>query len=131
MCVWLLIVCCRLFCFQSTDSFGFHIFALALVFSYDFHAGAETMFSRHFNDPAADSYFTKRKWGELVFPSFLLHAEIDPASALCTFARFEFVYSCAYVVIALSVYRCVFFHVCDVCGCACSRHLIWEGEGGG
>lgn len=37
----------------------------ALVFSYDFHAGAETMYSRHFNDPAADSYFTKRKWGEL------------------------------------------------------------------
>lgn len=109
MCVWLLIVCCRLFCFQSTDSFVFHIFALALVFSYDFHAGAETMFSRHFNDPAADSYFTKRKWGELVFPSFLLHAEKDPASALCTFARFEFVYSCAYVVIALSVYGCVFF----------------------
>lgn len=42
------------------------LFALALVFSYDFHAGAETMFSRHFNDPAADSYFTKRKWGELL-----------------------------------------------------------------
>lgn len=40
----------------------------ALVFSYDFHAGAETMYSRHFNDPTADSYFTKRKWGE-----FLLH----------------------------------------------------------
>jgi hypothetical protein len=36
----------------------------ALVFSYDFHAGAETMFSRHFNDPTADSYFTKRKWGK-------------------------------------------------------------------
>lgn len=44
-------------------------FCSALVFSYDFHAGAETMYSRHFNDPAADSYFTKRKWGELLFSS--------------------------------------------------------------
>ncbi|MEQ2187564.1 hypothetical protein GOODEAATRI_005949 [Goodea atripinnis] len=41
----------------TTKAFGDH----SLVFSYDFHAGAETMFSRHFNDPAADSYFTKRK----------------------------------------------------------------------
>jgi len=56
------------------------LFFLALVFSYDFHAGAETMFSRHFNDPAADSYFTKRKWGELVFPPFHLQNEKEPAS---------------------------------------------------
>ena len=58
-------------------------FALALVFSYDFHAGAETMFSRHFNDPAADSYFTKRKWGEFVLPTFFPHpAEINSSSPL-------------------------------------------------
>ncbi|KAI5627450.1 PAB-dependent poly(A)-specific ribonuclease subunit PAN3 [Silurus asotus] len=43
----------------TTKAFGDH----SLVFSYDFHAGAETMYSRHFNDPTADSYFTKRKWG--------------------------------------------------------------------
>ena len=36
----------------------------ALVFAYDFHAGGETMMSRHFNDPNADAYFTKRKWGK-------------------------------------------------------------------
>ncbi|XP_037312219.2 PAN2-PAN3 deadenylation complex subunit PAN3 isoform X3 [Pungitius pungitius] len=47
----------------TTKAFGDH----SLVFSYDFHAGAETMFGRHFNDPAADSFFTKRKWGELVY----------------------------------------------------------------
>ncbi|XP_040023471.2 PAN2-PAN3 deadenylation complex subunit PAN3 isoform X2 [Gasterosteus aculeatus] len=47
----------------TTKAFGDH----SLVFSYDFHAGAETMFGRHFSDPAADSYFTKRKWGELVY----------------------------------------------------------------
>ncbi|KAM9189980.1 PAN2-PAN3 deadenylation complex subunit PAN3 isoform 3-T3 [Dugong dugon] len=34
----------------------------SLVFAYDFHAGGETMMSRHFNDPNADAYFTKRKW---------------------------------------------------------------------
>ncbi|KAF3836509.1 hypothetical protein F7725_029067 [Dissostichus mawsoni] len=39
----------------TTKAFGDHLF------SYDFHAGAETMFGRHFNDPAADSFFTKRK----------------------------------------------------------------------
>ncbi|OBS75389.1 hypothetical protein A6R68_14096 [Neotoma lepida] len=36
----------------------------SLVFAYDFHAGGETMMSRHFNDPNADAYFTKRKWAE-------------------------------------------------------------------
>lgn len=41
-----------------------YLLSTALVFAYDFHAGAETMFSRHFNDPSADSYFTKRKWGK-------------------------------------------------------------------
>lgn len=49
-------------------TFVFFFFSPALVFSYDFHSGAETMFSRHFNDPAADSYFTKRKWGEFFLP---------------------------------------------------------------
>lgn len=34
------------------------------MFAYDFHAGGETMMSRHFNDPNADAYFTKRKWGK-------------------------------------------------------------------
>lgn len=38
------------------------------------------MFSRHFNDPAADSYFTKRKWGELFLALLLLFvcARIQP-----------------------------------------------------
>ncbi|XP_045149951.1 PAN2-PAN3 deadenylation complex subunit PAN3 isoform X2 [Echinops telfairi] len=36
----------------------------SLVFAYDFHAGGETMMSRHFNDPNPDAYFTKRKWGQ-------------------------------------------------------------------
>lgn len=40
------------------------VFLQALVFAYDFHAGGETMMSRHFNDPNADGYFTKRKWGK-------------------------------------------------------------------
>ena len=97
-----------------TFSFS-HLFALALVFSYDFHAGAETMFSRHFNDPAADSYFTKRKWGEFVLPPFLLHpAENkliitpDPPPLLATF------WVCFYLfvneVIHLDLYRCFFLH---------------------
>lgn len=34
------------------------------MFAYDFHAGGETMMSRHFNEPSADVYFTKRKWGK-------------------------------------------------------------------
>lgn len=34
------------------------------MFAYDFHAGGETLMSRHFNDPNADAYFTKRKWGK-------------------------------------------------------------------
>ncbi|XP_040439338.1 PAN2-PAN3 deadenylation complex subunit PAN3 isoform X2 [Falco naumanni] len=44
----------------TTKAFGEH----SLVFAYDFHAGGETMMSRHFNDPSADAYFTKRKWGK-------------------------------------------------------------------
>ncbi|KTG35665.1 hypothetical protein cypCar_00000071 [Cyprinus carpio] len=54
----------------------------ALVFSYDFHAGAETMFSRHFNDPAADSYFTKRKWGQHELPPPRQHAGLLPESLI-------------------------------------------------
>ncbi|KAG7225041.1 hypothetical protein INR49_014496 [Caranx melampygus] len=54
----------------------------ALVFSYDFHAGAETMFSRHFNDPAADSYFTKRKWGQHEPPPPRQHAGLLPESLI-------------------------------------------------
>lgn len=62
----------------------------ALVFSYDFHAGAETMYSRHFNDPAADSYFTKRKWGECSsLPSSLTskhtQRQADLAPRFCTY----------------------------------------------
>lgn len=69
-----------------------YCFCSALVFSYDFHAGAETMYSRHFNDPAADSYFTKRKWGELLFSSFSLLRGNRPCTAsirLQTFAHFH------------------------------------------
>lgn len=63
----------------------------ALVFSYDFHAGAETMYSRHFNDPAADSYFTKRKWGELPFSTHLLFCGDGPCTPSLT--RQTFAYS--------------------------------------
>uniref|UniRef100_A0A6Q2YWF7 PAN2-PAN3 deadenylation complex subunit PAN3 n=1 Tax=Esox lucius TaxID=8010 RepID=A0A6Q2YWF7_ESOLU len=54
----------------------------ALVFSYDFHAGAETMFSRHFNDPTTDSYFTKRKWGQHEPPPPRQHAGLLPESLI-------------------------------------------------
>uniref|UniRef100_A0A8C2DRK1 Poly(A) specific ribonuclease subunit PAN3 n=1 Tax=Cyprinus carpio TaxID=7962 RepID=A0A8C2DRK1_CYPCA len=62
----------------TTKAFGDH----SLVFSYDFHAGAETMFSRHFNDPAADSYFTKRKWGQHEIPPPRQHAGLLPESLI-------------------------------------------------
>lgn len=75
-----------------------YCFCSALVFSYDFHAGAETMYSRHFNDPAADSYFTKRKWGELSFSSPPLFRGSRPCTTslhtfTCFFASCEH-YSC-------------------------------------
>lgn len=73
----------------SLDEFWF---CSALVFSYDFHAGAETMYSRHFNDPAADSYFTKRKWGELSFPPLPLlggNRRCTTSIRLQTFAHFH------------------------------------------
>lgn len=53
------------------------------------------MFSRHFNDPAADSYFTKRKWGGFVFSLFfgptvfgpLLHFDYQCSiSSICVFS---------------------------------------------
>ncbi|KAM9333220.1 PAN2-PAN3 deadenylation complex subunit PAN3 isoform 3-T3 [Pholidichthys leucotaenia] len=62
----------------TTKAFGDH----SLVFAYDFHAGAETMFSRHFNDPAADSYFTKRKWGPHEPPPPRQHAGLLPESLI-------------------------------------------------
>uniref|UniRef100_A0A4W5JPY3 PAN2-PAN3 deadenylation complex subunit PAN3 n=1 Tax=Hucho hucho TaxID=62062 RepID=A0A4W5JPY3_9TELE len=62
----------------TTKAFGDH----SLVFSYDFHAGAETMFNRHFNDPAADSYFTKRKWGQHEPPPPRQHAGLLPESLI-------------------------------------------------
>eukprot|EP00066_Takifugu_rubripes_P016918 XP_011606184.1 PREDICTED: PAB-dependent poly(A)-specific ribonuclease subunit PAN3 isoform X1 [Takifugu rubripes] len=62
----------------TTKAFGDH----SLVFSYDFHAGAETMYSRHFNDPAADSYFTKRKWGQHEPPPPRQHAGLLPESLI-------------------------------------------------
>uniref|UniRef100_A0A673YBI2 PAN2-PAN3 deadenylation complex subunit PAN3 n=1 Tax=Salmo trutta TaxID=8032 RepID=A0A673YBI2_SALTR len=62
----------------TTKAFGDH----SLVFSYDFHAGAETMFSRHFNDPTADSYFTKRKWGQHEPPPPRQHAGLLPESLI-------------------------------------------------
>ncbi|XP_066502506.1 PAN2-PAN3 deadenylation complex subunit PAN3 [Hoplias malabaricus] len=62
----------------TTKAFGDH----SLVFSYDFHAGAETMYSRHFNDPTADSYFTKRKWGQHEPPPPRQHAGLLPESLI-------------------------------------------------
>ncbi|XP_063062438.1 PAN2-PAN3 deadenylation complex subunit PAN3 isoform X2 [Engraulis encrasicolus] len=62
----------------TTKAFGDH----SLVFSYDFHAGAETMFSRHFNDPTADSFFTKRKWGQHEPPPPRQHAGLLPESLI-------------------------------------------------
>ncbi|XP_066555063.1 PAN2-PAN3 deadenylation complex subunit PAN3 isoform X1 [Amia ocellicauda] len=63
----------------TTKAFGDH----SLVFAYDFHAGAETMFSRHFNDPSADSYFTKRKWaGQHDGPLPRQHAGLLPESLI-------------------------------------------------
>ncbi|CAH2225153.1 PAN2-PAN3 deadenylation complex subunit PAN3 isoform X5 [Pelobates cultripes] len=41
----------------TTKAFGEH----SLVFAYDFHAASETLMSRHYNDPSADGYFTKRQ----------------------------------------------------------------------
>nr|XP_036859838.1 PAN2-PAN3 deadenylation complex subunit PAN3 isoform X5 [Manis javanica] len=54
----------------------------SLVFAYDFHAGGETMMSRHFNDPNADAYFTKRKWGHLDGPLPRQHAGLLPESLI-------------------------------------------------
>ncbi|XP_049503321.1 PAN2-PAN3 deadenylation complex subunit PAN3 isoform X4 [Panthera uncia] len=54
----------------------------ALVFAYDFHAGGETMMSRHFNDPNADAYFTKRKWGQHDGPLPRQHAGLLPESLI-------------------------------------------------
>uniref|UniRef100_A0AAR2KA45 PAN2-PAN3 deadenylation complex subunit PAN3 n=1 Tax=Pygocentrus nattereri TaxID=42514 RepID=A0AAR2KA45_PYGNA len=62
----------------TTKAFGDH----SLVFSYDFHAGAETMYCRHFNDPTADSYFTKRKWGQHEPPPPRQHAGLLPESLI-------------------------------------------------
>ncbi|XP_068199664.1 PAN2-PAN3 deadenylation complex subunit PAN3 isoform X2 [Antennarius striatus] len=62
----------------TTKTFGDN----SLMFCYDFHAGAETMFSRHFNDPAADSYFTKRKWGQHEQPPPRQHAGLLPESLI-------------------------------------------------
>ncbi|XP_036021422.1 PAN2-PAN3 deadenylation complex subunit Pan3 isoform X7 [Mus musculus] len=54
----------------------------ALVFAYDFHAGGETMMSRHFNDPNSDAYFTKRKWGQHDGPLPRQHAGLLPESLI-------------------------------------------------
>ncbi|KAM9319846.1 PAN2-PAN3 deadenylation complex subunit PAN3 [Gastrophryne carolinensis] len=62
----------------TTKAFGEH----SLVFAYDFHAGAETMMSRHFNDPSADAYFTKRKWGQHDGPLPRQHAGLLPESLI-------------------------------------------------
>uniref|UniRef100_A0A4W4FZE5 C3H1-type domain-containing protein n=1 Tax=Electrophorus electricus TaxID=8005 RepID=A0A4W4FZE5_ELEEL len=62
----------------TTKAFSDH----SLVFSYDFHAGAETLYSRHFNDPTADSFFTKRKWGQHEPPPPRQHAGLLPESLI-------------------------------------------------
>ncbi|ELK18742.1 PAB-dependent poly(A)-specific ribonuclease subunit 3 [Pteropus alecto] len=54
----------------------------SLVFAYDFHAGGETLMSRHFNDPNADAYFTKRKWGQHDGPLPRQHAGLLPESLI-------------------------------------------------
>ncbi|XP_074842015.1 PAN2-PAN3 deadenylation complex subunit PAN3 isoform X2 [Carettochelys insculpta] len=62
----------------TTKAFGEH----SLVFAYDFHAGGETMMNRHFNDPSADAYFTKRKWGQHDGPLPRQHAGLLPESLI-------------------------------------------------
>ncbi|XP_043929204.1 PAN2-PAN3 deadenylation complex subunit PAN3 [Protopterus annectens] len=62
----------------TTKAFGEY----SLVFAYDFHAGGETLMSRHFNDPAADAYFTKRKWGQHDGPLPRQHAGLLPESLI-------------------------------------------------
>ncbi|XP_030056199.1 PAN2-PAN3 deadenylation complex subunit PAN3 isoform X2 [Microcaecilia unicolor] len=62
----------------TTKAFGEH----SLVFAYDFHAGGETLMSRHFNDPNADAYFTKRKWGQHDGPILRQHAGLLPESLI-------------------------------------------------
>ncbi|XP_053564457.1 PAN2-PAN3 deadenylation complex subunit PAN3 isoform X2 [Bombina bombina] len=62
----------------TSKAFGEH----SLVFAYDFHAGGETMMSRHFNDPSADAYFTKRKWGQHDGPVPRQHAGLLPESLI-------------------------------------------------
>ncbi|XP_048453885.1 PAN2-PAN3 deadenylation complex subunit pan3 [Rhincodon typus] len=62
----------------TTKAFGEH----SLVFAYDFHAGAETMMTKHFNDPSADAYFTKRKWGQHDGPLPRQHAGLLPESLI-------------------------------------------------
>ncbi|XP_075775337.1 PAN2-PAN3 deadenylation complex subunit PAN3 isoform X2 [Pelodiscus sinensis] len=62
----------------TTKAFGEH----SLVFAYDFHAGGETMMSRHFNDPSADAYFSKRKWGQHDGPLPRQHAGLLPESLI-------------------------------------------------
>ncbi|CAJ0954885.1 unnamed protein product [Ranitomeya imitator] len=62
----------------TTKAFGEH----SLVFAYDFHAGAETMMSRHFNEPSSDGYFSKRKWGQHDGPLPRQHAGLLPESLI-------------------------------------------------
>lgn len=86
MCVLNKIVILSLFCIVRDFIYESRLPSTALVFSYDFHAGAETMFSRHFNDPAADSYFTKRKWGEFFFflaQLFLFVCVCEETAVIC------------------------------------------------
>lgn len=85
------------------------------------------MFSRHFNDPAADSYFTKRKWGEFVFSPFfgptvfspLLHFYYQCSiSSICAFFFF-------FLQHALISHGGEFFHCFFVSICACRQPLAF------
>ncbi|CAM9607013.1 unnamed protein product [Lampetra planeri] len=62
----------------TTKAFGEH----SLVFAHDFHAGAETLMSKHFSDPNADAFFNKRKWGQVNGPLPRQHAGLLPESLI-------------------------------------------------
>lgn len=118
----------KIVCFTEPSLFAFpFFFPLALVFSYDFHAGAETMFSRHFNDPAADSYFTKRKWGELILPptSYRNRPSItSPDTRIhASASHILSLLVCKLGHQPVSIWVCVFL-VCFACGCAHIRRWM-------
>lgn len=120
------------------------VFVPALVFSYDFHAGAETMFNRHFNDPTADSYFTKRKWGESIlspthstvanntapprtfFKLFSLF--IDHRLSLSAFGLLRDAWTLKRTCVCVCVVMCVFLSLSFWCVLDSFFHRHWFGK---